>query len=60
MTSEIRIDGERLWDSIKAMARIGATAKGGSHRLSLSDEDKAARDLFANWCLGRQPVADRR
>ena len=33
-----------------AMAEIGATANGGSHRLTLSDEDKAARDLFARWC----------
>ena len=32
------------------MAKIGATAKGGSHRLTLSDEDKAGRDLFASWC----------
>ncbi|MDE2636009.1 MAG: Zn-dependent hydrolase, partial [Chloroflexota bacterium] len=32
------------------MAKIGATAKGGSHRLTLSDEDKLARDLFASWC----------
>ena len=51
MTSEIRVDGKRLWDSIMAMARIGATANGGSHRLTLSDEDKAARDLFARWCV---------
>ena len=50
MTRGIRIDGERLWYSIMAMARIGATANGGSHRLTLSDEDKAARDLFASWC----------
>ena len=50
MTDEIRIDGERLWDSIMQMAEIGATANGGSHRLTLSDEDKVGRDLFARWC----------
>ena len=50
MTNQIRINGERLWNSIMEMAEIGATAKGGSHRLTLSDEDKAARDLFAAWC----------
>ncbi len=50
MTDHIRIDGQRLWDSIMEMAQIGATAKGGSHRLTLSDEDKAGRDLFAEWC----------
>ena len=50
MTNDIRINGQRLWDSIMEMAKIGATAKGGSHRLTLSDEDKLARDLFASWC----------
>lgn len=50
MTSDIRIDGDRLWDSIMQMAEIGATANGGSHRLTLSDEDKTARDRFAGWC----------
>jgi len=49
MTNHIRVNGERLWDSIMEMAKIGATAKGGSHRLTLSDEDKAARDLFDSW-----------
>ncbi len=39
----LRIDGERLWRSLMAMARIGATAKGGVCRLALTDEDKQAR-----------------
>lgn len=50
MTIQIRINGQRLWDSIMEMAKIGATPNGGSHRLTLSDEDKVARDLFAAWC----------
>lgn len=50
MTSDIRINGQRLWDSIMEIAKIGATANGGSHRLTLSDEDKVGRDLFASWC----------
>ena len=50
MTQHLRINGERLWDGIMQIAEIGATAKGGSHRLTLSDEDKAARDIFAEWC----------
>ncbi len=33
-----------------AMAEIGATAKGGSCRLALTEEDKAGRDLFKRWC----------
>jgi len=32
------------------MARIGATAAGGCRRLALSDEDRAARDLYIDWC----------
>ena len=50
MTVDIRVNGERLWGSIMEMAKIGATANGGSHRLTLSDEDKIARDLFADAC----------
>ncbi|CAO3426024.1 Zn-dependent hydrolase [Azospirillum endophyticum] len=48
--SNLPIDGQRLWDSLADMAKIGATAKGGSCRLALSDEDKAGRDLFVSWC----------
>ena len=50
MTNDIRVNGQRLWDSIVDMAQIGATANGGSHRLTLSDEDKIARDRFTAWC----------
>ena len=50
MIGDIRIDGARLWQSIMEMAKIGATKNGGSHRLTLSDEDKTGRDMFANWC----------
>ncbi|MGI9310096.1 MAG: Zn-dependent hydrolase [bacterium] len=46
----LRIDRDRLWDSIMAMARIGPTEGGGSCRLALSDEDRAGRELFARWC----------
>ncbi len=50
MSEHVRVDGGRLWQSIMQMAEIGATANGGSHRLTLSDADKTARDLFASWC----------
>ncbi|MGE8186556.1 Zn-dependent hydrolase [Pseudomonas sp. NPDC086278] len=46
----LKINGERLWASLMAMAEIGATVRGGSCRLALSDEDKAGRELFAHWC----------
>jgi N-carbamoyl-L-amino-acid hydrolase len=45
-----RIDGVRLWDSLMAMAEIGATPKGGVRRLTLTEVDKAARDKFTEHC----------
>ena len=45
----LRINGQRLQNSLEAMAKIGATPGGGVQRLTLSDEDKQARDLFVNW-----------
>jgi len=45
-----RIDGKRLWDSLMAMAAIGATPKGGVKRLTLSDVDRKGRDTFKGWC----------
>src|SRR5471030_2244693 len=46
----LKINGERLWASLMAMAEIGATARGGSCRLALSAEDQAGRALFSRWC----------
>ncbi len=46
----LKINGQRLWASLMAMAEIGATARGGSCRLALSDEDRAGRELFVHWC----------
>ncbi|MDG1988233.1 MAG: Zn-dependent hydrolase [Halieaceae bacterium] len=46
----IRINGERLWNSLMDMSRFGATAKGGCNRQALTDEDKQGRDLFVEWC----------
>ncbi|UHQ54029.1 Zn-dependent hydrolase [Microbulbifer sp. YPW16] len=48
--SKIRVDGQRLWDSLMAMAAIGATDKGGCNRQALTDLDKQGRDLFVQWC----------
>ncbi len=45
-----RIDGRRLWDSLMAMAEIGATPKGGVRRLALSDVDRRGRARFREWC----------
>jgi N-carbamoyl-L-amino-acid hydrolase len=46
----LRIDGQRLWQSLMEMAKIGATEKGGVCRLALTDLDKQSRDLFIEWC----------
>jgi beta-ureidopropionase / N-carbamoyl-L-amino-acid hydrolase len=40
---------ERLWDRHVAMARLGATAKGGVCRLALSKEEIPARRLLTQW-----------
>ena len=45
----IQIDGDRLNATLQELATIGATPNGGVTRLTLSDEDKAARDLLAKW-----------
>ena len=44
------INADRLWSSLGAMARIGATPKGGVRRLALTNADKEGRDLFVSWC----------
>lgn len=45
----IQIDGDRLNATLQELAQIGATPNGGVTRLTLSDEDKAARDLLGKW-----------
>jgi N-carbamoyl-L-amino-acid hydrolase len=42
----LKIDSQRLWDSLMETARFGATAKGGIKRLTLTDEDRQVRDWF--------------
>ncbi len=46
----IGVDGERLWNSLMEMAKVGATKKGGNCRLALTDLDRDARNLFVHWC----------
>ena len=50
MSTNIRINGDRLWESLMELAKIGATEKGGVCRLALTDLDREARDLFVKWC----------
>jgi N-carbamoyl-L-amino-acid hydrolase len=46
------IDAERLWDELMETAAIGATAKGGICRLTLTDLDGQVRDWFKARCEG--------
>jgi N-carbamoyl-L-amino-acid hydrolase len=46
---DLRINGQRLWDSLMQLARVGATEKGGVCRLALTDLDRQGRDLFVRW-----------
>ena len=46
----LRIDGDRLWQSLMMMAEIGPGIAGGNNRQALTDEDAAGRTLFSDWC----------
>ena len=45
-----QIDAKRLWDSLMETAQIGATAKGGICRLTLTDLDRQVRDWLKAQC----------
>jgi beta-ureidopropionase / N-carbamoyl-L-amino-acid hydrolase len=47
--AEVRIDGERLWQSLMDLARIGATPLGGVRRIALTDLDRQGRDRVVAW-----------
>ena len=46
----LRINGDRLWDSLMEMAKIGPGVAGGNNRQTLTDEDGEGRALFQSWC----------
>ena len=50
ITSNLQVDGKRLWDSLMAMAEIGPGVAGGNDRQTLTDEDARGRALFREWC----------
>jgi N-carbamoyl-L-amino-acid hydrolase len=49
-TDNLRINGERLWDSLMEMAKVGPGIAGGNNRQTLTDADAEGRDLFRGWC----------
>ena len=46
---DVRVNGDRLWQSLMELAKIGATQKGGVCRLTLTDLDRQGRDLVIGW-----------
>jgi len=46
----LRINPDRLWDSLMEMAKIGPGVAGGNNRQTLTDSDKQGRELFKQWC----------
>lgn len=50
LTGNMRIDGDRLWDTLMEMAKIGPGIRGGNNRQTLTDEDAEGRELFQKWC----------
>jgi N-carbamoyl-L-amino-acid hydrolase len=48
--ANLKIDGQRLWDSLMEMAKIGPGIAGGNNRQTVTDEDAEGRALFQNWC----------
>ncbi|MBO6727502.1 MAG: Zn-dependent hydrolase [Rhizobiaceae bacterium] len=46
----LRINADRLWDSLMEMAKIGPGIAGGNNRQTLTDEDAEGRALFKKWC----------
>ena len=47
----LRINEQRLWQSLMTMAKIGATKNGGCNRQALTELDRQGRDLFVSWCM---------
>ena len=56
----LQIDAQRLWDALMETAQIGATAKGGICRLTLTDLDRQVRDWLKAQCtaLGCAVIVD--
>ena len=41
--NNLRANGDRLWDALMEMAKIGPGVAGGNNRQALTDEDSDAR-----------------
>jgi N-carbamoyl-L-amino-acid hydrolase len=50
LAANMKINGDRLWDSLMEMAEIGPGVRGGNNRQTLTDADAEGRTLFEKWC----------
>jgi len=48
--ANMKINADRLWDSLMDMAKIGPGIAGGNNRQTLTDFDAEGRTLFKSWC----------
>lgn len=48
--ANLRVNGDRLWDMLMDMAKIGPGIAGGNNRQTLTDADAEGRALFQKWC----------
>ena len=48
--ANLKVNGDRLWESLMEMAKIGPGVAGGNNRQTLTDADAEGRALFQKWC----------
>ena len=46
----LKLNGDRLWDTLMEMAKVGPGIAGGNNRQTLTDFDAQGRELFQTWC----------
>ncbi|PCJ83158.1 MAG: Zn-dependent hydrolase [Hyphomicrobiales bacterium] len=49
-SDNLKINGDRLWEMLMDMAKIGPGIAGGNNRQTVTDEDGEGRALFQKWC----------
>jgi N-carbamoyl-L-amino-acid hydrolase len=52
-SDNLRINGDRLWDTIHEIAKFGPGVRGGNNRQTLTDADGEGRRLFQNGARRR-------
>ncbi|MEH6727686.1 MAG: M20/M25/M40 family metallo-hydrolase, partial [Hyphomicrobiales bacterium] len=50
-SDNLKINGDRLWDMLMEMAKIGPGIADGNNRQTVTDEDGEGRILFHKWCI---------